>query len=330
MIHAAQMFAVDCAFSDTRGLRETPELAGSVAQIFRTTTAGEVRDRHARIIALDNLAGAKEVYGLRAGSHYAVVVGNERRGISRGFHALATDLAQIPMQSRRINCLNVAAASAVALYYLRCAQVGPMATRSDPASRRPELLLLGAGDPIELGSAVRSAAAFGWHRAFIEDRDGIWFGCDRVTRSEGRAAARRGRNDIRLAPIPRAAALGFAQVVVVTTQRIGTPIRRVNLARGGGQLLVIPDESRVHAGEENWGRLGPRVEFARLDLPAETFTYHYRLIASVALAEASRQVGRRAPGVKAPRIRPPVYDTALERLALADGEVVSLDNLMQF
>jgi len=50
-----------------------------------------------------------------------------------------------------------------------------MAERNDPRIRRPELLLLGAGDHFELGSTIRSAAAFGWERAFIEDRHSFLF-----------------------------------------------------------------------------------------------------------------------------------------------------------
>src|SRR5260370_40134140 len=95
------------------------------------------------------------------------------------------------MLSRRCNCLIVAAASAVALYCLYAPPVGAMAVRKDPRNRRPELLLLGAGDHFELGSTIRSAAGLGWERAFIEDRHQVWFGCDRAVRSEGRAAARR-------------------------------------------------------------------------------------------------------------------------------------------
>ena len=68
------------------------------------------------------------------------------------------------MRSRRINCLNVAAAAAVALYYLRQPHALQRTARREPERRRPELLLAGAGDHVELGSALRSAAALGWSR----------------------------------------------------------------------------------------------------------------------------------------------------------------------
>ncbi len=199
MVHAAQMCGVSCAFRDTRGLASSTELK-ELGESFRVTTSDRIQAQHAQVIACDNLPGATEVYGYRPGREFALLVGNERRGLSPEGRGLATEAVEIPMQSRRVNCLNVAAASAVALYYLCGPPVGPMAARADPASRRPELLLVGGKDHVELGSTIRSAAAFGWQRAFVEDRGRVWFGCDRVTRSEGRAAARRGKNDIRLVP----------------------------------------------------------------------------------------------------------------------------------
>ena len=157
---------------------------------------------------------------------------------------------------------------------------------------------MGGKDHIELGSAIRSATALGWNRAFVEDRKGIWFGCDRVTRSEGRAAARRGRNSIRLVPCSANANHRFSEVIVLTTTSVGRPLHKLNLARGVQQLIAIPDESSVNMNNEDWSRLGCKIEFAHLDLPVIDFDYHYRLIATIAMAEVSRQVGRRRPGAK--------------------------------
>ncbi len=63
--------------------------------------------------------------------------------------------------------------------------------------------VLGPGNHVEVGSAIRSTAAFGGGRVFIEDRKPVWFGCDRAIRWEGRAAARRRRNEITSFPIGR-------------------------------------------------------------------------------------------------------------------------------
>jgi hypothetical protein len=258
------------------------------------------------------------------------MVGNERRGLSYECAKLATDKVQAPMLSRQVNCLNVAAASAVALYFLGGTRVGRMSVRNEPNSRRPEVLLMGPGDHVELGSAIRSTAAFGWGRVFIEDRHQVWFGCERAIRSEGRAAARRSKNEILCIPIPTRATLQFTRVTIITTQSLGTPLHRVNPARGPSQLVVIPDEKNVEISAEAWLRLGKEVEFVHLQIPATEFQYHYRLMATIALAEISRQVGRR-PAIKVrPAGRPPFYDHRLARLAEVAGQIVSLEELVDY
>ena len=330
MIHAAAIFGAASRFRDTKGLAQSRAGAGLAIETFGPITGSEVQGMHSRIIAFDNLPGARDVYGFHAGREFAVLIGNERRGLSHEFLSLATDRVQVPMHSRRINCLNVAAASAVALYYLCAPPVGSMEGRKDPRTRRPELLLLGAGDHFELGSTIRSAAGLGWERAFIEDRHQVWFGCDRTVRSEGRAAARRGKNEILLIPCSAGAAYSYARVTVITCRRVGVPLHRSNFAGGPSQLIVIPDESQVETGAEDWSRFGRQVEFAHLQLPTADFTYHYRLVATIALAEISRQVGRR-PAVKVPTVpRPPIYDHAVKELAEAAGEIVSFDELLRY
>src|SRR5437867_4301067 len=136
MIHCAEMFGASCRFRDTKGLAQSEVAipAGGVA--FASIEPTEVHRLHSRIVAFENLPAAAEVYGYQAGPDFAVLVGNERRGLSYECAKLATDKLQMPMTSRRINCLNVAAASAVALYYLCGTKVGPMAVRGDPANRR--------------------------------------------------------------------------------------------------------------------------------------------------------------------------------------------------
>jgi len=327
MLHAAAMFGATCRFRDTKGLAQSdPFLGGG----FPAITGQEVQVSHSRILACDNLPGAADVYGFDAGHDFALLVGNERRGLSHEFITLATDRVQVPMHSRRINCLNVAAASAVALYYLCGPRVGAMGVRNDPANRRPDLLLHEPADHFELGSTLRSAAGLGWERAFIEDRHGVWFGCDRVMRSEGRAAARRGRNEILLVPCPPQASCAYPHVTVVTCRPVGVPLHRANLTGGPSQLVVIPDESRGAVLAEDWERLGRRTEFTHLQLPTTEFPYHYRLVATVALAEIARQVGRR-PAVRIrPAPRPPIYDHALRQLADTAGEAVRLEDLLAY
>ncbi|MFQ5566828.1 MAG: TrmH family RNA methyltransferase [Paracoccaceae bacterium] len=327
MIHAAEMFGWECAFRDRKRLLEAWSAASFRGDPPRVTR-DEIATFHSPVVAFDNAKGAADVYGFRpaTGDRLGVVVGNERRGIAKDMLAIADHVVQVPMVSRRINTLNVAAASGVAMYYLTRGGGGRLQTRSEPSNNRPELLLLGATDHFELGSSIRSGAAFGWNRLLIDDRAGVWFGCDRITRSEGRGAARRGRNPIRLVPTTDAHGFAFEEVCVVTCGRDGVPIHRANLAKGPRQLVVIPDESAVRPGERDLQRLGRAVRFAHLDLPREKFVYHYRIIVTIALAEIARQVGTRARQGRA-RSRPPVYDRSLKLLMSEDGESVFLDDL---
>ena len=50
----------------------------------------------------------------------------------------------------------------------------------------------------------------------MDDRRAVWFGVDRITRSEGRGAARRGRNPIRVIPTQADSAYAFHEVSVIT------------------------------------------------------------------------------------------------------------------
>jgi hypothetical protein len=58
-------------------------------------------------------------------------------------------------------------------------------------------------------------------------------------------------------------------------------------------VVVIPDEQALGGDASGAGRFGPEIERARIDLPAVPDAYRYRLIASIVLAEISRQLGRR-------------------------------------
>jgi hypothetical protein len=330
MMHAAEMFGANCRFRDTKGLAQSIPSEALGNSYFDTLQSSEVPALHPQVIAFDNLPGAREVYGFRAGREFTVMVGNERRGLSHEMASIATDRVHVPMGSRRIDCLNVAAASAVALYFLCGPTVGAMAIRKDPGRRRPELLLLGPGDHFELGSTIRSAAGLGWERAFIEDRQKVWFNCDRAVRAQGRAAARRAKNEILLVPCPSAAEYHYPRVTVITTNGMGLPLRRHNFTGGPSQLVVIPDESRVTSSAENWSPYGRQVEFAHLELPRREFTYHYRLIATIALAEISRQVGRRSAGKVPIAPRPPIYDRSFEHLAESTGQAISFDDLLAY
>ncbi|MEJ7596282.1 MAG: TrmH family RNA methyltransferase [Kofleriaceae bacterium] len=235
------------------------------------------------IIALENARGAEDVFRYRPPEgRYAIVVGNERKGVSRELLRLAHRTIQIPIQSAQLNCLNVAAAAAVALYRLARRQGRQTATRGGRSGGRPVVVFGGVDDPIELGSAVRSAACFGWKEVCVADRHEVWFEADRVTRSLGRGAARRARNPIRVIPAPSGEV--FDEICVIGTD--GEPLRCTDLSRGPRQLLVLGDAGAVDHRQD-----GSRIRRIRLEV--EPGRHPFRLVASIALAEVARQLGAR-------------------------------------
>lgn len=240
------------------------------------------------IIALENASGADDLFRYRApDGPVALVVGNERKGISRQLLRRADRVVKIPIASRHVDTINVAAAAAVALYYLSRGGRGRIGTREHRESR-PALLLAGAADAIELGSAVRTAACLGWTQLFVRDRCSAWFTADRVTRSLGRGAARRGKNPIHVLPMRDDAS--FDEVCVISTRGDGAPLQRTDLAGGPRQLVVIPDETAGDIDECELARLGPRMRRVRLEIEYGA-QRPFRSIASIALAEIARQVG---------------------------------------
>ncbi|MEM7349592.1 MAG: TrmH family RNA methyltransferase [Acidobacteriota bacterium] len=330
--HAADMFGWNCRFRDRADLLkdwQAKQIPGSPS----SAPWSDIRQQHHPIIAFDNGEGSRPLYGFRPESldRLALVVGNERRGLARDVVHAAHHLVQVPMVSRRVNCLNVAAAGAVALYYLSKGGGGKLYSRADPHRSRPELLLVGAGDHVELGSTIRSAAAFGWRRAFVEDRAEVWFGGDRMKVSQGRAAARRAKNSIRLVKAPADRRYAFDEACILSLRPGEQPLARTHLARGPRQLVVLVDDQHVDVDREDWSRLARRVRRATIDVPAARadLIYHYRLTSTVALAEVARQVGARPPKARRGR-RPPVYDRLLRTLLEDHGETVLLEDLARY
>ena len=329
MIDIANVFGSACFFRDRKNLAESfRDIANGAAQI-QVISCDQVTQTYSPIVALENLDNAVDIYGFKLppGVRAAVIAGNEKFGISHDMQQRANHVLQIPMPGIMLNTLNVAAASGVALYYLSTASGAKLQIRSHPEKRRPEILFMGAGDHIELGSSIRSAGAFGWNRLFLEDREGIWFGCNRIIRSESRGAARRGRNSIRLVPVGSDSNYAFRDVTVISS-RNGIPINKANLAVGPQQLIVIADESKVDVSREDWGRFGANVQFVQIEVPSSDYVYRYRLFASIALAETARQVGQKsAARIAKPGRQGPVYESSLAVLLEATGEEVFLQDL---
>ena len=294
----AAMFGWDCGLLSARGT----EPPGDVPAGRRAISREQLLASRIPLLVLENTDGADDLYGYQPppGAPLALIVGNERKGVSRAMRAGAYQTLRIPVGSRRINTLNVAAAAAVALYFLSQGGRGRMRTRPDPERCRPSILFAAPADPIELGSAVRSAAALGWRQLFLDDRHGVWFGADRVIRSLGRGAARRGRNDLHVQPIARRCDR-FDEACIVTADGPGEPLERADLARGREQLIVLPDPSGALPAEPDVTRLARRIRRVRVGLLTAAAPPRFRLLASIVLAESARQVGSRQRPQRHPR-----------------------------
>lgn len=224
------------------------------------------------------------------------------------------------------------------MYYIANRFSGNMTTRSNPQKRRPELLLIAGSDHVELGSAIRSACAFGWSRVFVEDRHNVWFGSDHGIKREARAAARRAKNEIKV--IPTRADFNYkferATIVVCRTSdsRLASQSRiqqlhRAKLDDGPSQLIVLIDQSVFNLTDcGDFARLAATVDIAQMECEASEHQHQFRLTSAIAMAEVARQVGLKTPWKPTPQ--EPLYESALRTIADEQGEVLTLEELQIF
>jgi tRNA G18 (ribose-2'-O)-methylase SpoU len=187
LIAAAAMFDAGCWFRQPKT---------DVAE----ARCGDDLDDYDFIVGLENLPKAESIYNFRSPptvTRIALVVGNERFGIRRELLARCHRFVQIPMASRKVNTLNVAAAAAVGLRYI-CNP--PQRAARRVWKKRPQILFDAPKSAAEFGSALRSAAAFGWTEVFLNDVHGVWFDATRANRAEARAAGRMMKNSLRVHP----------------------------------------------------------------------------------------------------------------------------------
>src|SRR5881398_2476115 len=95
--------------------------------------------------------------------------------------------------------------------------------RHKPCDRscRPSLFLVG-DDHVEVGSSLRSAAAFGFRDVLLEDRGAGWFSGSANVRREARAAARRHKNPLRVHPATLGeSATRYEEIVLVAASGAG-------------------------------------------------------------------------------------------------------------
>ena len=269
-----------------------------------------------RLIAVENTPRASDVYGRPALRGTATLaLGHERRGLPRATLAAAEETVVIPTASRTVTTLNVAAAAVVAGWYVLHGS-GPQARAAHPGRRWPTVLLSG-DDHVEVGSSLRSAAAFGLREVLLDDREAGWFDGPHARRREARAAARWHKNPLHVRRAPLGVTAGFGEIVVITPWGPGRPIRRERFARGRRLIVVIG-----LAPEQIQAPPAACIRMVTLGL-RPTGCAPLRLTASIALAEIARQAGRPAGRGPAAAPRWPVYQREV-KLA-ASGELLILD-----
>jgi tRNA G18 (ribose-2'-O)-methylase SpoU len=334
MTEIATALHAGCVFLDRKQLQIACHLANPDANPVPCIAGSSLTEEYCPIIACDTLLEAVDLFGCRPapGERPAVVVGNERLGLTHAVQTQARQKVRIPMAERGIGSLNVAAAAAIVLYFLGRGG-GPMQTRRNPAAHRPDILLLGPNDHAELGCAVRSAAAFGWGRVLIEDRAGVWFGVDRQRRAEGRAAARQSKNSIMIVRVEPERRYAYDEVVIIRSAPVpgSIPLARVNVARGARQLVVFPDQAVIEINLEEWSRYSRVVRIAHLGFLDHPTVPRYRAVTGIALAEVARQVGRTSSQAGPRPARGPRYERALELIRESeDGEEISFAELLTY
>lgn len=333
MTEIAAALDAACAFMDRKGLRDATQSAYPEAAPLTCIGPRILTETYNPLIACDTLPEAVDLFGCRPapGASPAVVVGNERLGLTHAVQARSQQKVRIPMATRGIGSLNVAAAAAIALYVLGRGG-GPMQARRSSAEHRPDLLLMDPNDHAELGCAVRSAAEFGWGRVLIEDRAGVWFGADRQRRAEGRAAARQSKNSIGVIRVEPERRYAYDEAVVIRAAPApgSLPLQRINAARGARQVIVIPDHTAGDLPVEDWSRFGRTLRFAHLGLPSHA-ALRYRALTGIAMAEVARQVGKASPGAPPHTDRGPRYERTLDLIGEAeDGEEMSFADLLAY
>lgn len=316
LMAVAAAMGVGCAFRDRSAL-------ATVLAHNPDFHVVETFDSLIPLVALENADGATSVFDAVISSAIrAVVVGHERRGVQADVVRLAERCMTIPVARGPINTLNVAAAAGVGLYYLRGKRPCGMRVRSNPERHRPSVVLLDPADHVEAGSALRSAAAFGWRSVCVADGAGVWFEAPRPAKTEGRAAARAHRNPLRVLRIEHGRPVGFERVIVIDPVADAPAVERLDLASGPMTAVVIPGSPEgLDRDELRW--LGERVEVA--SLRATSGRPPYRVTASIALTEAMRQAGKSPDGrrhVPRPRL---AYDQRLAVAAIATQELSAGD-----
>jgi hypothetical protein len=206
------------------------------------------------VVACELARGSNSVYEtpLPRGA-VAVVVGNEWAGIPRMILNSADRIVNIPIETKRISSLNVAAAAAIVLWVLERDIPRRGLARCGISLKNTDVLLQAPRDPSELGSLLRSLWACGWNHVYLNDPAGTWFTRDPEAVLAGRAAARRSRNQLAVIPANKLDFRLYDRIITCNGEQRGIPLsklriekaRRILVEFGTGAPADVSGDSRV-------------------------------------------------------------------------------------
>jgi tRNA G18 (ribose-2'-O)-methylase SpoU len=290
LLALADVLGCRCLFRDRHDLRS--QLAGSpeAARFVDAPPLEEFKDHYDLLLAVENHESARSIYEYRPpqGKRLAMVVGNERKGLDRKVSRLADVMLEIPMRPRPGISLNVAGAASAALYQLLYSGA-PKRHKRTHGQKRPALIFWEPHDAADLGSSLRAAYALGWDAAWVVDQHKVWFDADRATRSQGRGAARRHKNAIRVRPLdPNEPAERFDLALVAGGGGSATPIWQMHLPHGERCVLVFAD---APLAEGALGKIADEVVAIGVDEKGPLPTAApLRILSAITLTEAARMV----------------------------------------
>jgi hypothetical protein len=120
----------------------------------------------------------------------------------------------------------------------------------------------------------------------------------------------------------------FQEATIISTRYGDVPITKADLCRGPNQAIILADEGSIDLEAERFDRVAGKISWAKIELPVSSFKYHFRHLASIAMAEISRQVGQKTPWK--PSRQEPLYESSLRLLAEEQGESVFLEDLEDY
>jgi|YNPMSStandDraft_2_1061718.scaffolds.fasta_scaffold11956_1 hypothetical protein len=294
LLACAEMFQIPCFFRDRYGLAAKIKESGQQIKLADAPPLEVLRRDYDLILGVETSEKAQNIFDYLPPqeARIALVVGNERFGLDRRLARIADHFLEIPMCYKHFT-LNVVSAAAAALYQIMYARARGRAGGMGKCSHRPEVILLNPVDSAELGSSLRTAWALGWHSVCLSDQHKVWYTKDRSILEQGRGAARRHKNPIKVRPIDLNLPIQIFDVGILVTYAGGeVPLWKAELPLWKKSCAVIfPDEiSPVSPESLECESIAKSFLQVFLDTPALPQKPYFRLLCSIGLTEVFRWI----------------------------------------